>query len=167
MFTYDDNFFFEKNSNRIAFLCDSEADLPFLPTTTSYGDITKVSGGSNVMIEPVDAGSMAHSIATSKNYILNSGDVWKEFKRPGGGGSPSPVPTTTSLADLTDVQLGALIDGNALVYDESLSKWVNKDNINDFQTKTLDEPVIIAGHEYDSVEDALQGVTDMFVWQQV
>ena len=85
MYIYDNEYFFDSNINRICFLIDDESDLAYLPTVTSYGDLERA-GGNNVIIEPVDAGSLAHSIETSKKYILNSLNQWVEFKSPGGGG---------------------------------------------------------------------------------
>lgn len=125
MYIYDNEYFFSPNVNRICFLIDDETDLEYLPTTSSYGDINRA-GGNNVTIEPVDAGSMAHSIATSKKYILNSSDSWMEFKSPngGGGGGGSDV---TNLSDLEDVMLAAPInEGDFLVYSSSFSGWTNR-----------------------------------------
>lgn len=36
---------------------------------------------------------------------------------------------STSLADLTDVDIASLADGNVLVYNNSTSKWENKGTI--------------------------------------
>ena len=56
--------------------------------------------------------------------MLNSKDTWV-LQPKQGGSQPTPVPTVTSLAELTDVQLGTLADGDFLVYDEVLGKWKN------------------------------------------
>ena len=125
MYTYDNQYFFDENENRICFLIDSELDLAYLPNTTQYGDITKAYGGSNVIIEPVSAGSMAYSIASSKKYILNSRDNWIEFKSPneGGGGGGGGA---SRLSELEDVSLSTPIDGDFLVYSPTVGGWINK-----------------------------------------
>lgn len=123
MYIYDNEFFFEPNVNRICFLIDDETDLAYLPNTTSYGDLERA-GGDNVTIEPVDAGSMAHSIATSKKYILNSNDEWIEFKSPGGSGGGGGA---SSLADLTDVNISNPQNDQVIAWDAETQKWVNKD----------------------------------------
>ncbi|MCR4720954.1 MAG: hypothetical protein K5655_04435 [Lachnospiraceae bacterium] len=124
MFIYDNEYFFDQNINRICFLIDDESDLAYLPTTTSYGNLERA-GGDNVIIEPVDAGSMAHSIATSKKYILNSNNEWIEFKPPGSGGGGGG--SATNLSDLEDVSLSTPSDGDFLVYNPILGKWINKE----------------------------------------
>lgn len=124
MYTYDNQYFFDENENRICFLIDSESDLVYLPNTTQYGDITKAYGESNVIIEPVSAGSMAYSIASSKKYILNSRNEWIEFKSPNGGGGGGG--DASALSELDDVTIGMLRDGDFLVYDPTIGKWVNK-----------------------------------------
>ena len=160
MYIYDDNVVFNLNENRIAFLCDETADISTLPTTTQPG--TQMAPN-NVSCDPVDSGSMAYVIATGDVYILDSTDVW--VLQPKHGGS-QPSPSATTLAELKDVQLGTLVDGNLFAYDATASKWINSGNINDLQTKTLEEPIVIEGHEYDSVEDALQEISNMFVWDE-
>lgn len=51
-------------------------------------------------------------------YLQTSG--WTKLSGTGGGGGGS-----TTLAGLTDVQLGALTDGNVLYFDTTLNKWTN------------------------------------------
>ena len=121
MYVYDQQYFFP-NENRIAFLIDDESDLASLPTTTSSGVPQE---GGNVTNEPVDAGSLAYSIATSKKYILNTSDQWLEFKAPGGGGG-SPSPSAANLSDLGDVSIVMPTDGDFLVYSPIAGKWINK-----------------------------------------
>jgi len=48
----------------------------------------------------------------------------------GGGGG------VTTLAGLTDVQIGTLADGQALMYDDTAKKWINGPVITDMATKT-------------------------------
>ena len=123
MFIYDNEYFFNENENRICFLIDDETDLAYLPTTTSSGDITRA-GGNNVTIEPVDAGSMAHSIETSKKYILNSSNQWVEFKSPSGGGGGGGA---SAFSELTDVNITDLQNEQVPTWDAESQKWVNKD----------------------------------------
>lgn len=43
-------------------------------------------------------------------------------------------------------------------------QWTRK--FDDLQKKTLDEPIIINGEEYDNLEEALQAMGEMFIWQE-
>ena len=121
MYVYDDNVVFSANENRIAFLIDSPADIPNLPTTTQPG---LNQGLNNVSNEPVDAGSVAFAISTSRVYMLNSEDQWilqPEQGSGGGGGGGA-----TNLTDLEDVSLGTLRDQDFLVYNSAAATWTNK-----------------------------------------
>lgn len=62
--------------------------------------------------------------STAERYILTITDASGSYDTPnlkgsGGGGGASV------LSDLTDVQLQSLANGNVLIYNSSLDKWVN------------------------------------------
>lgn len=60
--------------------------------------------------------------STDSTYVLTIKTADDEFDTPNlrGGGSGS-----STLADLTDVDLTSLAEGNVLIYDSTNSKWVN------------------------------------------
>lgn len=55
--------------------------------------------------------------------------IWVDEDGTGGGATPPPI--IVNLRDLQDVQLTGLTNGQALVYNASLGKWVNGDAVPD------------------------------------
>ena len=63
-------------ARQVSFFCDTDADIQDLPTSTKEGKkYPRDSGVDN----KVAAGSSCLVIDTSKVYMLNSNDEWKEL----------------------------------------------------------------------------------------
>ena len=63
-------------AHQVAFICDSEADIADLPTTSAEG---KKYDTDTSVDDKVAAGSSCLVIDTSEVYMLNSDDEWKKL----------------------------------------------------------------------------------------
>ena len=114
-----DEFIFDQNTDRVCFMMDSDQDIESLPTSKTPG--VEQAGG-NVSNEPVALGSLAYSIDSGSRFMLNSADVWKKLKNPGGGGGGG----ASALTDLTDVSISNLQNNQVIAWDETQQMFINK-----------------------------------------
>lgn len=109
-----------KNSGKISYgikryICDTLEDLPYIEN--------------NDVVTP---GSKAYVISEKKTYMMGSDEEWHEINEGSGGGA-------SSMAQLTDVDLTNLEDGQVLKYDEDTQTWKPEDDANATSLGSLDD----------------------------
>ena len=109
-----------KNSGKISYgikryICDTLEDLPYIEN--------------NDVVTP---GSKAYVISEKKTYMMGSDEEWHEINEGSGGGA-------SSMAQLTDVDLTNLEDGQVLKYDEDTQTWKPADDASATTLGSLDD----------------------------
>ena len=109
-----------KNSGKISYgikryLCDTLEDLPY----SENGEV-------------VIPGSKAYVISEKKTYMMGSDEEWHEINEGSGSG-------TSSMSQLTDVDLTNLEDGQVLKYDEDTQTWKPGDDASATSLGNLDD----------------------------